>query len=153
MTEPISFRDGTEADLPGIVRLLADDRYGAARENPGLPLDPAYAAGFRRMRAQGGRVLLAVVDDAVVGCLQLHVLHHISQRGLSVAEVEGVRVDSGHRGAGIGRALMRHAMDEAVAIGCGAMQLTSRTERGDAQRFYAGLGFMLSHVGMKRALP
>ncbi len=146
----MTFRDAVAADVPGVARLLADDRFGALRERPG---DPGYAEGFARMQAQGGRILLAMLDGAVVGCLQFNVIHGVSQCGTSVAQVEGVRVASVRRGAGIGRALMRHALAEAVAAGCGAMQLTSRQDRVEAQAFYERLGFERSHIGMKRTLP
>ena len=145
-------RDATEADLPVIVHLLADDRFGAARERDVSPLPPSYLAGFRAMLAQGGRIILAVQDGAVVGCLQLNVIHGVSQQGQSRAQVEGVRVDSTRRGGGIGAALMRHAMQEARAAGCAILQLTTNRERMEAHAFYARLGFVHSHAGMKVSL-
>jgi len=148
----IAFRDAAEADLPEIVRLLADDRFGRGRERDETPLPECYTRGFRAMLAQGGRLILAEQDGAVVGCLQFNVLHGVSQQGQSRAQVEGVRVDSARRGGGIGAALMRHAMEEARAAGCGVMQLTTRTDRREAQGFYARLGFTHSHAGMKASL-
>ncbi len=146
------FRDAVEADLPVIVRMLADDRFGRARERNETPLPECYVQGFRAMLAQGGRLILAEQDGAVVGCLQFNILHGVSQQGQSRAQVEGVRVDSARRGSGIGAALMRHAMDVARATGCGVMQLTTRSDRTEAQAFYARLGFTHSHAGMKAAL-
>ena len=148
----IAFRDATEADLPAVVRLLADDRLGAGRERNEPPLPDSYARGFRAMLAQGGRLILAEQGGAVVGCLQLNVIHGVSQQGRSRAQVEGVRVDSTRRGGGIGAALMRFAMAEARAAGCGLMQLATNSSRTDAQRFYAQLGFTHSHAGMKLPL-
>ena len=148
----MQFRDATEADLPVIVRLLADDRLGAGREQDVSPLPPCYLAGFRAMLSQGGRVILAVQDGTIVGCLQFNVLHGVSQQGRSRAQVEGVRVDSARRGSGIGAALMRHAMAEARAAGCALLQLTTNRERVEAQNFYARLGFTHSHAGMKISL-
>ena len=148
----MEFRDATEADLPVIVHLLADDRFGAARERDVSPLPPSYLAGYRAMQAQGGRIILAEQDSAVVGCLQLNVIHGVSQQGQSRAQVEGVRVDSAHRGGGIGAALMYHAVAEARVAGCGVMQLTTRTDRMEAQAFYARLGFTHTHAGMKLTL-
>ena len=147
-----TFRDAAEADLPTVVRLLADDRFGRDRERDETPLPDCYALGFRAMLAQGGRLILAVQDGAVVGCLQFNVLHGVSQQGQSRAQVEGVRVDSARRGSGIGAALMRHAMEEARAAGCAIMQLTTRSDRTEAQGFYARLGFTHSHAGMKASL-
>ncbi len=148
----ITFRDATEADLPAIVRLLADDRFGRNRERDEIPLPECYVRGFRAMLTQGGRLMLAEQDGAIVGCLQLNVIHGVSQQGQSRAQVEGVRVDSAKRGGGIGAALMRHAMDTARVAGCGVMQLTTRTDRTEAQAFYIRLGFTQSHIGMKASL-
>ena len=148
----ITFRDAVEADLPAVVRLLADDRFGRGRERDETPLPECYVRGFRAMLAQGGRLILAEQDGAVVGCLQLNILHGVSQQGQSRAQVEGVRVDSARRGSGIGTALMQHAIDEARAVGCGVMQLTTSHARTEAQAFYSALGFARSHAGMKLAL-
>ncbi len=148
----MQYRDATEADLPVIVHLLADDRWGAGRERDVSPLPPCYLTGFQAMLAQGGRIILAVQDGTIVGCLQLNVLHGVSHQGQSRAQVEGVRVDSSRRGGGVGTGLMRHAMAEARAAGCTALQLTTNRERTAAQGFYAQLGFSHSHAGMKISL-
>lgn len=148
----VTFRDAVEADLPAVVRMLADDRFGRGRERDEAPLPESYARGFHAMRAQGGRLILAEQDGAVVGCLQFNVIHGVSQQGQSRAQVEGVRVDSARRGRGIGAALMRHAMAEAQAAGCRVMQLTTRSDRVEAQAFYQRLGFVHSHAGMKASL-
>ncbi len=149
---PPAFRDATPADLPSIVRMLADDPFGAGRECCENPLPSAYAAGFAAMSAQGGRIVVAELDGAVVGCLQLTVIHGVAQLGLTRAQVEAVRVASTHRGRGIGAALMRHAIGLAAGMGCSLMQLTTNAARADAQRFYERLGFAPSHVGMKLSL-
>lgn len=148
----MDYRDAAEADLPVIVRLLADDRFGVARERDVSPLPPSYLAGFRAMQVQGGRIILAVQDGVTVGCMQFNVIHGVSQQGQSRAQVEGVRVDSARRGGGIGAAMMRHAITEARAAGCGVLQLTTRTDRTEAHAFYARLGFVHSHAGMKLTL-
>ncbi len=147
-----TFRDAVEADLPVVVRMLADDRFGRDRERDETPLTECYTRGFRAMLAQGGRLILAEQEGAVVGCLQFNILHGVSQQGQSRAQVEGVRVDSARRGNGVGAALMRHAIEEARATGCGVMQLTTRSDQAEAQTFYARLGFTHSHAGMKIAL-
>ena len=77
----ITFRDAAEADLPAVVRLLADDQFGQSRERDETPLPDSYARGFRAMLAQGGRLILAEQDGAVVGCLQFNVIHGVMQDG------------------------------------------------------------------------
>lgn len=146
------FRDAVLDDLPDVVRLLADDVYGATREVEALPLDPRYLAGFAAMVAQGGRLLLTVDDGAIIGCLQLNILHGIAALGSCVAQIEGVRVASARRGKGVGRAMIGHAVGLARAAGCRTVQLTTRVERVDAQRFYEQIGFTRSHAGYKLAM-
>ena len=142
----MTFREATEADLPAIVALLADDILGGAREHPG---DPAYLSGFQAMQARAGRILLALDNQEIVACLQLDILPGISQRGMIRAQVEGVRVASTRRGAGIGAALLQQAITQARQAGATSMQLTTNQARTEAQRFYKHLGFIHSHAGMK----
>ena len=149
----LRFRDAGAEDLPAIVALLADDALGRTRERDEHPLPAAYAAAFAAIQRQDGNsVVLAILCDDVVGCLQLTVIPNLSMVGTARAQVEGVRVSARHRGAGVGEALMRHAIARARAAGCGMVQLTTNKSRGDAQRFYVRLGFAASHEGMKLAL-
>jgi GNAT superfamily N-acetyltransferase len=47
---------------------------------------------------------------------------------------------------------MRAAIEQARALGCYRVQLTSNEARHDAHRFYEHLGFTPSHRGFKLAL-
>ncbi len=150
VTATLRFRAATGADLPAIVRMLADDDLGAARETCAEPLPAAYRDAFEAMRAQGGNeYLLAELDREIAGCLQLTVIPGLSRRGMRRAQIEGVRVAADFRGRGVGEALFRHAIQRARAAGCGLVQLTTDKARPDALRFYERLGFAASHEGMK----
>jgi ribosomal protein S18 acetylase RimI-like enzyme len=143
-------RDATEADIDAIAHLLADDGLGRGRETPG---DPAYARAFAAMSAQPGNTyLLAELAGAVVGCLQLTIIHGLSRQGASRAQIEGVRVHAGHRDHRIGEKLFEAAFQRTEAAGCTLVQLTTDRQRADALRFYERLGFEATHWGMKRAL-
>ena len=149
----IVFRTARREDLPQIVRLLAEDPLGAQRERYEEPLQQAYLDAFERMSRQpDNRILLAVDDREVVGCLQLTIIAGLSRQGLARAQIEGVRVAQDRRGSGIGEGLMRQAIEIARAEGCGLVQLTTDRRRADAHRFYERLGFVASHLGMKLAL-
>jgi ribosomal protein S18 acetylase RimI-like enzyme len=152
MTEcgALIFRRAAEADLPAIVRLLAEDQLGRSRDDPSEPLDPAYAAAFARIDANPRDMLLVVeAGGLVVGTLQLTILDGISRRGATRGQIEAVRVAADVRGRGVGEAMMQHAISLARDAGCGLVQLTTDKRRGDAQRFYRRLGFVASHEGMK----
>ena len=148
----MTFRNGTVADLPTIVRLLADDRIAAAREDGSMPPDPRYVAGFDRMAAQGGRLIVMLDGGTIVGCMQINIIHGVSALGQSVTQIEGVRVDKTRRGQGLGRLLIEYAIAQARAAGCATTQLATRLERTEAQAFYTALGFMQSHAGFKRVV-
>lgn len=143
-------RIANEADIDAIARLLADDGLGQGREAPG---DPVYASAFAAMSAQPGNVyLVAESAGAIVGCLQFTVIHGLSRKGASRAQVEGVRVHADYRGRKIGEALFNAAFQRAIMAGCTLVQLTTDQRRVDALRFYERLGFTASHWGMKRVL-
>lgn len=148
------FRRATSADLPAIVAMLADDPLGAMREDASLPLDPAYAAAFAAIEADPNQYLaVAEVDGRVVGCLQLSFIPGLSRKGQWRGQIESVRVSADQRGSGLGRQMIEWALAECAARGCGSAQLTTDKSRKDAHRFYARLGFVASHEGMKRKLP
>src|SRR5258705_7882629 len=94
--DAMEFRTATEADLPAIVGLLADDELGRGRELAADPLPRDYHDAFAAMTAQAGnRMIVAVAGGAVVGCLQLTVIHGLSRRGMARAQIEAVRVARG----------------------------------------------------------
>lgn len=145
-TERITIRRATADDLPVIVAMLADDAIGAAREDPA---DPApYLAAFHRIDADPSELLLvAELDDEVVGTSQLSWMPGLTHRGAVRAQIEAVRVAAGRRGCGIGEQLVRWAVEEARRRGATLVQLTSDRTRHDAHRFYERLGFTPSHTG------
>jgi len=143
-------REAVATDIDAIVALLADDGLGRGREAPG---DPAYHAAFQAMSEQPGNVyLVAERDGELVGCLQFTVIHGLSRKGASRAQIEGVRVHAARRGQRIGEALFEAAFARAREAGCKLVQLTTDQRRADARRFYERLGFTASHWGMKRDL-
>jgi GNAT superfamily N-acetyltransferase len=146
----LDFRPAIRDDLPAVVRLLADDPLGAAREHVEDPLPQAYLDAFAAMERQAGNSLIVAVEDgAVIGCLQLVLVPGLSRQGMTQAQIAGVRVHRDRRGAGVGSALVRHAIDLARRQGCRLVGLTTHASRTDAHRFYERLGFVASHVGMK----
>jgi ribosomal protein S18 acetylase RimI-like enzyme len=146
-------RRAIAADVPAIVALLADDDLGAQRESAHTPLDPAYQDAFTAVDADPDELLVvACVDDRVVGTLQLTFLHHLSHRGAVRAHIESVRVSSALRRRGIGHELVEWALARARERGARIAQLSTDKSRADAQRFYESLGFRATHEGMKLPL-
>ena len=147
---PLQFRQAVISDLPYIVDMLADDPLGATRERFEVPLPNSYFAAFEAITDNPtNELIVATIDDQVIGVLQLTFIPNISYQGSWRALIEGVRVSADHRGQGIGRQLFRHAIDLAQERGCHMVQLTMDKQRTDALRFYHSLGFKDTHEGLK----
>jgi GNAT superfamily N-acetyltransferase len=146
-----TFREAVRADLPAIVALLADDVLGKARDRAAV--DDAYERAFADITADPRNLLIVAQDGPdVVAVLQVTYIPGLGRHGAERALVEAVRVRSDRRGQGIGERLMTWVIDRARDRGCALVQLTTDKSRHDAHRFYARLGFVASHEGMKLAL-
>ncbi|RKH23210.1 GNAT family N-acetyltransferase [Corallococcus praedator] len=150
---PITFRLATDADLPVILALLADDAIARSRTGYFEEPVPAVRAAFDDITADpNNELIVGVREGEVIATLQLTYIPGLSRGGMRRALVEAVRVRSDLRGQRIGERLMQDAVERARARGCGLMQLTTDKRRLEAHRFYARLGFEASHEGMKRSL-
>lgn len=151
--EAIEIRDARRAEVPAIVALLADDPLGARRERLQSPLPEVYLRAFDAIeRDPNNRLLVAVLNDQVVGCLQLTFIPGLSHAGMTRAQVEAVRVAAALRGKRVGERLLAAAIEAARDAGAGLVQLSSDKSRIEAHRFYERLGFVGSHLGMKLPL-
>ncbi len=148
-----AFRKARLTDVPAIIRLLADDPLGAAREVVSEPPDPRYLEAFAAIEADANQ-LLAVAEEAgaVVGTMQLSFIPGLTRTGLWRGQIEGVRIAESLRGQGVGERFFAWAFERFRDRGCALVQLTSDKTRPDAIRFYERLGFTASHEGLKRAL-
>jgi GNAT superfamily N-acetyltransferase len=151
----VEFRVATRADVPAILALLEDDeitrsRMDAVPENA----DAAVWRAFDAIDADPhNELIVADEDGAVIGTCQLTFTPSLSRGGAERMTIEAVRIRRDRRGTGVGKAMMTWALDLARERGCGLAQLTTDRRRTDAHRFYESLGFVASHVGMKRPLP
>jgi len=150
----VLLRTARPEDLSQIVGLLATDQLGAARDGIDGPEDAtAYASMLSVIEADSNHtVVVAAVGDAVVGTFQLSFIPGLARHGSWRAQIEAVRVAESWRGRGLGTLMMKWAVEAARERGCSLVQLTTDKSRHDAARFYAGLGFLPSHHGMKLRL-
>ena len=146
----VSFRLAERGDVPAIVRLLADDELGSQREKLEDPLPESYYTAFEKIdRDPNHELIVAELNEDLIGTLHLMFLPSISFQGGLRAQIESVRVDTKYRSQGIGMEMMNWAIERAKARGAHVAQLTTHLTRKDAHRFYERLGFKGSHLGMK----
>jgi GNAT superfamily N-acetyltransferase len=148
-----TIRDAHDTDLASILALIGADPISSARPGHGTAVTSRVRAAFAAITADPRQRLLVLEDDGeVIGTLQLSCLPGLARDGLWRAIVESVHVRGDRRGRGHGAQLLRHAEAIARGLGCGVIQLSSDKRRVDAHRFYARLGYVASHEGMKKAL-
>ncbi len=154
MSKHLCIRSAELRDLPEIVRMLADDALGATREKYEEPLPDSYLKAFDAISQDPNNELVVVEGEhgRPVGVMQLTFTPYITHKGGWRATIEGVRVKSDMRGAGIGRDFFKWAIARAQVRGCRVVQLTTEKQRPEAKSFYESLGFVASHEGMKLSL-
>jgi GNAT superfamily N-acetyltransferase len=138
---------------PGAVDEIGQIRAVIAAANEqfrgDLPADP-----FRKYlesamdvvgRLDGGEVLVAVVDDRLVGSITFY--REAADEGMPVSlppDVAGIRATAVHpaaRGRGVGRHLVDACIERAAACGAGAVALHTARFMTGAMRLYESAGF------------
>lgn len=92
-------------------------------------------------------LLVAAVNEKIVGTLTLIVVPNIGHKGSPWGAIENVVVNDSCRGCGVGRALMREAARLAREYGCYKLILSSNLLRTEAHRFYRRMGWQETHIG------
>jgi ribosomal protein S18 acetylase RimI-like enzyme len=137
MNEPVSCRVAAQADLAEILRLYAQpDLDGKA-----LSLPEAERLFDRLAQYPDYHLYVAVRDGQVVGTFALLIMHNLGHWGTPSGVIEDVAVDPACQGQGIGRIMMRHALEICGEKGCYKAVLSSNLRRERAHAFYESLGF------------
>jgi GNAT superfamily N-acetyltransferase len=127
----LTVRDAGAADATALARLLGQLGYQAEPD--------AVAARLERLGIVGDRIVVAEVDDQVVGLAHIQVTPTI-EYDRPAAKIGALVVDESHRGQGVGRTLVDALEQEARARGCVLMFLTTSARRTDAHEFYRRVG-------------
>ena len=135
----VAIQKAAESDLPAVLGLYAQ----AGMDNGRVLSVDAAAKILRRMATYPEyAVYVATADDgSVIGTFALLVMDNLAHMGTPSAVVEDVCVDERVRGQGIGKAMMRFAMEFARERGCYKLALSSNAAREGAHAFYRSLGF------------
>lgn len=145
------FREATEKDLSAIIEMIADDDIGKTRDHFKTPLPIEYLKAFKIINANTYQELIVVENEnaTIIGTLQLSFNQYLTYKGGLRAEIEAVRIKTGFRGMGYGKAMFKWAINRAKERNAHILQLTTDNRRPKALKFYLALGFRASHQGMK----
>jgi GNAT superfamily N-acetyltransferase len=127
----LTIRDAQASDGAAIATLLGQLGYETEAE--------AVAPRLERLVIVGDRVVVAELEDEVVGFAHLHASPTIEHER-PAAKVGALVVHELHREQGIGRALVGAMEAEARARRCVLLFLTTAAQREDAHAFYRRVG-------------
>lgn len=151
MSAGLVVRDARPGDLDAVIALLREDAIREVDEAE-VPAS-AYAPAFAEILADDHhQLLVGEADGEVVATAQLSWLRRLTYVGGLFCVVESVRVRSDLRSRGYGADLMRAVERIARDRGAARIELTTNARRDRARTFYERLGYVPSHVGMKRYL-
>jgi ribosomal protein S18 acetylase RimI-like enzyme len=138
------------------VELQDFERRLAPRMPAGELVADAYLdLMFRRCREFDGYVLVAEVDDAVVGFVTIWTRYRSPEPDDGAEEIGFVSdlvVTAAQRGRGIGRALLRAAEARARAAGSRAIRLSVEAGNAAATALYAAEGFEEAEMILEKRL-
>jgi GNAT superfamily N-acetyltransferase len=134
----IEIRDAVDADVPGILQILAESGIDGGHS---FSVEEARAHLARIRSWPAFRLLVALADGEVAGTYSLAIMEKLGKRGTPAGVVEDVAVAPNRQGQGIGRAMMAHALEECRKAGCYKLALSSNVKREGAHQFYESLGF------------
>jgi ribosomal protein S18 acetylase RimI-like enzyme len=134
----ITIREASEDDIPAILDLYsaagigAGDNFNAAEARTQFALLKQYPSLW---------VFAASIGQTIVGTYELLLMDNMAKRGRRSGVVEDVAVHPQHQRQGVGRAMMKHALEQCRAANCYKVTLSSNLNREAAHRFYNSLGF------------
>jgi GNAT superfamily N-acetyltransferase len=135
----VVIREAADDDLAGVLAL-----YGQLEVDNGDVLSVEEARAIVRLFRgyPSYKLYIACLDGKIVGTFALLIMDNLAHRGARSAVVEDVVVAAGRQGQGIGKQMMRFALDRCREGGCYKMALSSNLRRTAAHRFYESLGFV-----------
>lgn len=132
-TPEISWREGRLSDVFWLRELAAQAGYPVdiARVRERLALTPGVEAH-----------LVAVIADHPIGAAHLRLARTSSAAQAPVrARLTALVVDSGHRGLGVGSALLARCEEAARALGADSLQMLLPSTRDRPGTFWSGNGY------------
>ncbi len=135
----VLIRQATDDDLEAVLALYAQPEI----DNGDLLGIEEARSRFQRFRTYPDyKLYVACLGREVVGTFTLLIVDNLAHRGAPSGLVEDVAVSVEHQGRGVGKRMMRFALDRCREAGCYKMALSSNVRRLAAHRFFESLGFI-----------
>ncbi|HEY2227813.1 MAG TPA: GNAT family N-acetyltransferase [Xanthobacteraceae bacterium] len=139
MSEPVVLvRPASAADIASVLALYAQPDLD---DGDVLTLDQAVALFEHFGRYPDYTLYVAEQEREIVGTFALLVMDNLGHLGAPSGIVEDVVVAPARQSSGVGRTMMRFAMERCREKRCYKLVLSSNAKRTRAHAFYESLGF------------
>lgn len=158
MREQVYIRPATQADAGALGRLGAllvrlHHEFDPARFlQPGPGTERGYGSFLAsQVKEEDTLVFVAEADGQVVGYTYAGIegIDYMSLRG-PAGVLHDIVVDPGHRGGGVGRALLEHTVTELANRGAPRVVLSTAERNSAAQHLFERAGFRRTMIEMTR---
>jgi GNAT superfamily N-acetyltransferase len=134
----VAIREAVIEDLSSIVELYKQPDMDNGEV---LSIEQAEVI-FKRISAYPNyKIYVAVDDGKIIGTFALAIMDNLAHMGATSGLIEDVVVKTDWQGKGIGKQMMKHAMESCRVQGCYKVALSSNLKREKAHHFYESLGF------------
>mgnify|MGYP001590758711 CR=1 FL=1 len=157
----MKIREATPADAATLARLCMGVQAIHLAMEPSFfrkPTRTELVKFFRERLQEAGFVgFVALEDDAAVGYVLVHLVlrpAHVLVKRRLYAEIDQIHVDKRYRKKGVGRALIRHAIELAGKRGARSVELNVWLQNERAVAAFKALGFesLRQHMILRRFL-
>jgi GNAT superfamily N-acetyltransferase len=138
MVKELKIRKATKEDLPTLLALY---RVFDSEDDPHLGLPAAKEIFARIERYPNYAIYIAELEDEIIGTFALLIMDNLAHLGASEGIVENVVVHPQMQGQGVGKIMMKRAMEICAEAGSYKLVLSSNIKRERAHQFYESLGF------------
>ena len=134
----IKIRQAEEDDLLQVLDLYAQPDMDDGKT---LSLEEAKKLFNKIEQYPEYKIFVAIYEKKIIGAFSLLIMDNLVHGGVPSGIVEAVVVDPKYHGVGIGKKMMRFAMERCREFGCYKLVLSANVRRNKAHRFYESLGF------------
>lgn len=136
----IKIRKSTISDLPSVLMLYS---HISMDDGSVLTLKDAKKVFDKIKKYPDYKIFVAKVNKKIVGTFALLILDNIAHMGAPSGLIEDVVVHPDFRRKGIGKQMIKFALDYCRKKGCYKVALSSNKNRMEAHAFYESLGFQV----------
>ena len=146
----LAIRAAEQADLPALQDLYRHLFPGDER----CPDGRAAEILGKLQNLEGSAILIGLLGADLVASCTVIVIPNLTRSGTPYALIENVVTDTDHRNRGLGKAILKAAIDRAWTAGCYKAMLMTGSKKPSTLAFYEAAGFAQSKTGFQaRRLP